>query len=54
MKQVGTEAVIRIKKTMACIPGQNSCDLNVCHVPLLPSVTARALEGSVSPFPTLP
>lgn len=54
MKEVGTEAVIRLKATMASISGQNSYDLNTCHPRLVPSVAAKASEGSVSSFPILP
>ena len=46
VKEVGTEAVIGIGKTVANIPGQNSCDLNMCHLPVVSTVTARALEPS--------
>lgn len=53
MKEVGTQAVIRLKVTMANTSGQNSCDINTCHPRLMPSVTAKASEGSVSSFPTL-
>lgn len=43
-----------IKRAMASISRQNSCDLNTCHPHLVPSVTAKALEGSLHSFPTLP
>lgn len=52
VRAVGTEAGIEIQKIIANIPGQNSCDLSRCHLLLMPSVTARALEGSAGSFPT--
>ncbi|XP_011799710.1 PREDICTED: calpastatin [Colobus angolensis palliatus] len=49
VKKAGTEAVIGVKTTIASIPQQNSCNqnLHLHHLPHLPSVTARALEGSI-------
>lgn len=49
VKKAGTEAVIGVKTTVASIPQENSCNqnLHLHHLPHLPSVTARALEGSI-------